>query len=111
HFVIRSLMHHAAVAPQLDPDRLSFIDSVRLITDAIADFQLIHPEHHPRLWQRLLDDMASCVLPPRDNRINPQVVKRKCPRLRKKRPEHFRPPRPHPFHQSVVISSFAPALN
>lgn len=111
HFIIRSIMHQAAVSHHLDPDRLSFVESVRLITDAIADFQLVHPDHHPRLWQRLLDDIASCVLPPRDDRINPQVVKRKMSKFKKKRPEHFRPPLPRPFRERVVILSFAPALN
>jgi hypothetical protein len=111
HFVIRSIMHQAAVAHQLDPDRLSFIDSVRLITDAIADFQLVHPDHHPRLWQRLLDDIATCVLPPRADRINPRVVKRKMSKFKKKRLEHFRPPAPKPFRAGVVVLSFVPALN
>jgi hypothetical protein len=106
HFVIRSIMHQAAVSHQLAPDRLSFVDSLRLITDAISDFQLVHPVHHPRLWQRLLDDIATCVLPLRDDRINPRVVKRKMSKFKKKRPEHFRPPRPQPFREGVVILSF-----
>ena len=103
HFVIRSIMHQAAVSHQLDPDRLSFVDSLRLITDAISDFQLVHPGHHPRLWQRLLDDIATCVLPPRVDRINPRVVKCKMSKFKKKRPEHFHPPRPLPFREGVVI--------
>jgi hypothetical protein len=103
HFIIRFLMHRAACAYQLDPDRLSFIDSLRLITDAISEFQLIHPDHHPRLWQRLLSDLAACVLPPRENRINPRVVKCKMSKFKKKRPEHFHPPPPRPFRDGVVL--------
>lgn len=111
HFVIRSIMYQAAVSHQMAPDRLSFVESVRLITDAIADFQLVHPDHHPRLWHRLLDDIATCVLPPRDTRINPRVVKRKMSKFKKKRPEHCHPPPPRPFREDVGILSFAPALN
>jgi hypothetical protein len=107
HFVIRSLIHQAAVAHQLDPDQISFIQSVRLITDAFADFQLVHPAHHPRLWQRLLADIARSRLPSRDNRINPRVVKRKMSKFKKKRPEHFRPPLPKPFRDSFVVLDLA----
>jgi hypothetical protein len=54
HFVVRSVMHAAALAYDLDPDRLSFINSIRLVCDAIVEFQLVDPVDHPRLWNRLL---------------------------------------------------------
>lgn len=103
HFIIRFIMHQAALRNQLDPDRLSFINSLRLISDALADFQLVHPDHHAALWSRLLDDILHFQLPPRDNRINPRVVKRKMSKFKKKRPQHFRPPRPAPFHSRLVV--------
>lgn len=103
HFVVRSIMHEAALQADIDPDRLSFINSVRLICDAVADFQLSHPQDHQGLWQRLLQDISHFQLPPRDNRINPRVVKRKMSKFRKKRPEHFRPPKPKPFMDALVL--------
>jgi len=103
HFIIRTLMHQAALEYQLDPDRLSFINSARLICDALADFQLIHPDDHPALWSRLLKDITSFRLPPRENRINPRVVKRKMSKFLKKRPEHFHPPRPLPFRDGFRL--------
>jgi len=105
HFIVRFLMHQAACAHQLDPDCLSFIDSVRLITDAISEFQLIHPDCHARLWQRLQHDLAACRLPARDLRVNPRVVKRKMSKFKKKRPEHFHPPPLRPFRDVVVLLS------
>ncbi len=43
-------------------------------------------------------------LPPRDNRINPRVVKKKMSNFAKKRVEHYNLPQPQrPFEQSVVI--------
>ena len=43
-------------------------------------------------------------LPPRDNRINPRVVKKKMSNFGKKRPEHCHVPQPPTsFQQSVVI--------
>jgi len=103
HFVVRFIMHEAALQAEIDPDRLSFINSLRLICDAVVDFQLTEPDDHPRLWQRLLQDICHFQLPPRDNRINPRVVKRKMSKFRKKRPEHFRPPKPKPFLEGLVL--------
>jgi hypothetical protein len=82
---------------------LSFIDSLRLICDAIPGFQLVDPTHHSRLWQRLLADIATRRLPPRDNRINPRVVKRKMSKFKKKRTKLLRPPRPQSFRHGLVI--------
>lgn len=103
HFIIRFIMYQAAARTQLDPDRLSFINSLRLISDALADFQLVHPDQHARLWSRLLDDILHFQLPPRDTRINPRVVKRKMSKFKKKRPEHLHPPPPASFHSSIVM--------
>lgn len=109
HFVVRSIMHQAALAHHLDPDQLSFIQCLRLICDALPDFQLVHPVHHPRLWSRLLQDLAFCRLPLRDQRINPRVVKRKMSKFKLKHPVHRRPPRPKPFRNGVVLLSAAGA--
>src|SRR5690606_22259729 len=43
HFVARVWMHRAACFHSLDPDRLSFVNSIRLLTDAIFEFQLVDP--------------------------------------------------------------------
>jgi hypothetical protein len=107
HFLVRALMHQAALTQHLDPDQISFVQSVRLICDALTDFQLIHPDDHPRLWSRLFADIAFCRLPPRDPRINPRVVKRKMSKFKLKHPEHRRPPRPKPFRNGVVLLSEA----
>jgi len=103
HFIIRFIMHQAAVSTQLDPDRLSFINSLRLICDALTDFQLVHPDQHPALWSRLLTDILHFKLPPRDHRINPRVVKRKMSKFKRKRPEHLHPPSPTSFQSSIVM--------
>ncbi len=104
HFVVRAIMHEAAVAHDLDPDRLSFLNSLRLIGDAIPDFQLVDPVDHPRLWQRLLRDIVAFRLPEREDRSNPRVVKRKMSNFKLKRPEHWNPPKPtKPFRNAVVL--------
>lgn len=104
HYAVRTLMHEAAVQVGLDPDRLSFTNAVHIICDAVAEFQMTTPEQLPRLYQRLLNDIAHHRLPDRDNRSNPQVVKRKMSRFKLKRPKHSHWPQPsRPFPEAVVI--------
>jgi hypothetical protein len=50
HFVVRFIMHEAGLAFNLDPDRLSFTESLRLIHAAIPEFQLVDPSLHDHLW-------------------------------------------------------------
>jgi hypothetical protein len=82
HYAVRVVMHESAMQTRLDPDRLSFINAVRIIRDAISEFQMTSPEQLPRLYQRLLDDIARHRLPERDNRSNPRVVKRKMSKFK-----------------------------
>jgi hypothetical protein len=106
HYVVRVLMHEAALQAGLDPDRLSFINCLRVIRNAIPEFQQIAPEYIPLLYQRLLDDITREVLPPRRDRSYPRVVKRKMSKFALKRPEHKYWPQPlKPFADSVVILS------
>ena len=48
HFAIRGLMHEAAIKGGLDPDRLSFVHSVRVIKRKIAVFPAIPPQSTAR---------------------------------------------------------------
>lgn len=104
HYAVRSVMHEAAVQNGLNPDRLSFINAVRVIRDAIPEFQMTAPEQLSRLYQRLLNDIARHRLPERENRSNPRVVKRKMSKFKLKRKVHLRWPQPtKPFREAVVI--------
>ena len=104
HFVVRFVMHQAGLAYGLDPDRLSFVESLRLIRAAIPEFQLVDPALHDRLWSRLLRDIVRHSLPSRPNRTNPRVVKRKMSNFKLKRPEHRSVPQPAlPFADVVVV--------
>jgi hypothetical protein len=104
HYAVRKLMHEAALQAGLDPDRISFSNSIRLICSAVPEFQLVHPTQRPMLYQRLLQDMARHPLPSRADRSNPRVVKRKMSKFDRKRPEHYRWPQPtKPFREAVCI--------
>ena len=104
HFIIRYLMHEAAVQADIDPDRLSFVHAVELIKDAIPEFQMVAEDQREQLYQRLLRDIARRPLPERRNRVNPRVVKRKMSNFLKKRPEHYQWPQPEiSFRDAVVV--------
>lgn len=105
HYAIRSLMHEAAVQADLDPDRLSFTHALAVVQAAIPEFQMTAPDLLPKLHARLLNDLASKLLPERRLRTNPRVVKRKMSNFRLKRPEHFGWPQPaaHSFREAVAL--------
>jgi hypothetical protein len=104
HFIIRYLMHEAALQAGIDPDRLSFIHAVEVIKDAIPEFQMVAEDQREQLYQRLLRDIARQPLPERRNRVNPRVVKRKMSNFLKKRPEHYQWPQPEiSFREAVVV--------
>jgi Insertion element 4 transposase N-terminal/Transposase DDE domain len=94
HYLIRCLMHEAALAAGVDPDRISFVHALRVIGEAISDFEIASPALLPGLYARLLRDIAAGRLPERRNRSNPRVVKRKMSNFALKRAEHRTWPRP-----------------
>ena len=102
HYAVRTLMHDAAVQNHLDPDRLSFVNAVRIISDAISEFQMTTPQQIERLYKRLLNDIARHRLPERENRSNPRVVKRKMSKFSLKREEHLRWPQPTKSFQEAI---------
>jgi hypothetical protein len=104
HYAVRFLMHEAALQAGIDPDRLSFVEALRVIGDAIPEFQMVTPEQWPCLYARLLRDIAAGRLPERRLRSNPRVVKRKMSNFRLKRSEHDHWPQPTmPFRKAVAI--------
>ena len=104
HYAIRFLMHEAALQTRLDPDRLSFVHALRVIQDAVPEFQMVAHDQLSLLYARLLQDIADGRLPERRLRSNPRVVKRKMSKFHLKRPEHHHWPQPtHSLRQALVL--------
>jgi hypothetical protein len=104
HYIIRTLMYQAARQVNLDPDRLSFIGAVRLLQNAVPEFQMTTPEQLPALYQRLLRDIARKRLPKRRLRSNPRVVKRKMSKFKLKRAQHLIWPQPaSSFREAIEV--------
>jgi transposase IS4-like protein/DDE family transposase len=104
HYVVRWLMHEAALSAGVDPDRISFVQALRVIRAAISDFEIAAPDQLPGLYARLLRDIAAGRLPLRRERSNPRVVKRKMSNFPLKRAEHRSSPQPtRPFREAVRL--------
>jgi hypothetical protein len=105
HYIIRTLMFEAAQQIDLDPDQLSFVGAVRILQNAVPEFQMTTPEQLPALYQRLLQDIARKRLPRRRLRSNPRIVKRKMSNFKLKRAEHLTWPQPTTaFRQAIEIN-------
>jgi hypothetical protein len=104
HYAVRAVMYEAARARGLDPRRLSFTGTLKVLRMRLAEA----PKGRravERWWQRLLLEVGEEELPARRDRINPRVIKKKMSQWPKKRAHHRNPPRPSmPFRESVVIT-------
>lgn len=107
HRLIRQVMSDAAEATgasgaALDPDRLSFTDSLRVVQSQLHEA----PAHSVAEWYgRLLVEVRQQQLRPRRNRWYPRVVRRKIKKWDKKQPHHRKPPQPSKtFADAVVIT-------
>ncbi len=101
---VRFLMHEAALSVDIDPRRLSFIHAVRVLRETASLMRAAPASRLPILYAGMIQHIAHGRLPPRNNRINPRVVKKKMSNFGKKKPEHYRVPKPQTtFQQSVVI--------
>jgi hypothetical protein len=111
HFVVRALMVEAARPLKLDPDRLSFTGCFRVLKCRLPECRL--PECRPHTPQAFADWYAALIwelqheqLPPRRNRINPRVIKRKMSKWPKKRAKHKFPSRlSKHFTDTVVMAN------
>lgn len=94
HYLIRSIMHEAALKADVAPDRLSFVNSVRIIRSAVFQAQIVAPSQVADWRERMLRDIGREILPERANRSNPRVIKRKMSKFDLKREQHYHWPQP-----------------
>jgi hypothetical protein len=101
HYILRRVVHDAAVTACADPDRLSFLNTLRVLQARLPEV----PRRSPADWyRRLLREVRRQRLRPRRARWYPRVIKRKMSNWDKKRPQHRDPPQPtKPFTEAIVI--------
>jgi hypothetical protein len=102
HYVIRVLMQEAAAERGIDPRRLSFTGTLKILRCRLPECPA--SRRGLRRWYRdLVAEVAEEVLPERRNRINPRVIKRKMSNWAKKRPEHRNYPQPRKEFRDAIV--------
>jgi hypothetical protein len=104
HYCVRAVMSEAAERQGLGPRRLSFVGALKVLRMRLAEAPK-GPKALRQWWEALLLEVGEEALPPRRDRVNPRVIKKKMSGWPKKRPRHRNPPRPSmPFRDSIVIT-------
>jgi len=103
HWAIRELMHTAALDGDVDPDRVSFIRTIRLVRRTVTEQAAFPPD---RLATALVRGIREILqrLAKRRLRSNPRVVKRKMSNYKAKRSSHRAWPRPtKPPDEAITV--------
>jgi len=108
HYAIRKLMHQAAVEQDLDPDRLSFTGTLRIVRLHLASHGAFSPDQVARAVGWAIAEILTEQLPRRRLRAYPRAVKRKMSGYKLRRAHHRSWPRPtRPVADAVVVLSKA----
>ncbi len=103
HYLVRVSMHEAAATQNLDPRRLSFTATLKILRCRLPECPASSRSRR-RWYHRLVQEIAEETLEPRRNRVNPRVIKRKMSKWPKKRPWHRLSPQPtKPFEQAIIM--------
>ena len=104
HFAIRGLMHEAALKADIDPDRLSFLHSVRVVQRRLARWAAIPlpPRQRKILHEAFLKEILQELVVSSRSRINIRGVKRKMSNYHL-RPRNRQPTRRMDFSSRIRI--------
>ena len=103
HYVVRTLMFEAATSAGLDPRRMSFTATLKILRCRLPEVPK-GEKGRRRWWKDLLAEVGEAILEPKRDRVNPRVIKRKMSKWLKKRPHHRQTPQPSmPFRESIQI--------
>jgi hypothetical protein len=105
HYVTQALRVAAAMQEDVDPDRISFTGTLRVLRCRLPECDNRGGESFARWVTRLLWEIALHRVEPRRNWINPRVLKQPFAKYLKKQPQH----RPAPtirksFLEPVVMT-------
>lgn len=104
HFVTRAMMLEAARMAEVDTDRLSFRNCFQILQTRLPECTQSDTATITDWFVAVCHEMSHEQIPPRRNRVNPRVIKRKMSRWNKCRPHHrAKPPLKKTFPQTVVM--------
>jgi len=102
HYVIRVLMQQAAAEQNIDPDRLSFTNTLKILRCRLPECS--RSQRGLRHWHHdLIHEIGEEILPARRNRINPRVIKKKMSNWAKKRSHHRPYPQPAKEFRAAIV--------
>jgi hypothetical protein len=105
HYVVRALMAEAAAAHQIAPRRVSFTGALQILRCRLPECPR-SVAGLERWYKNLVAEIGEEILPPRRDRINPRVIRRKMSKWLKKRDKHRHHPQPtKKFSETIEIIS------
>jgi hypothetical protein len=103
HYVVRALMHEAALAADIDPDTISFKATLVILQECLPDFQRMSAYWHPQLFARLLQEIARHRVQERPPRSYARVVRRKMSNFPLKRAKHRGYRKCLPYKDAIAV--------
>jgi hypothetical protein len=94
HYALRRLTHQAAMAEGLDPDRLSFVRTLRVVRRQLIAQALFPPDQVGVAVRTAIDEVLTELVPERRLRALPRAVNRKMSNYQLKRAAHRAWPQP-----------------
>jgi hypothetical protein len=88
HWAIRSLIFQASTTTEQSPLRFSFTGSLRILRRAISCFQQALPSSLPYFFSWLISEISEQIIPPRQGRTNPRVIKKPRSKFKGKKSLH-----------------------
>jgi hypothetical protein len=106
HYAVRTLMHQAAESTGVDPDRVSFTRTLRLVRRQVSAQAAFSPSRLARALRHAIHEVLR-HLNTRRARSNPRVIKRKMSNWRLKQ-AHHRHTAP-PDHTPTILDATKPS--
>ena len=89
HYCVRATMFDAATAQGVSPLRISFTGSLKVIRRAVPLCQENQdPELDLSFYSWIIAEIGELIIPPRQNRSNPRVVKKPRSKFNSAKPKH-----------------------
>lgn len=88
HWAIRSLIFRASTTTAQSPLQFSFTGTLRILRRAISQFQQALPSSLPCFFSWLISEVAEQIIPHRQGRTNPRVVKKPRSKFKARKPIH-----------------------
>ncbi len=88
HWAVRSLIFRASTTTNKSPLRFSFTGTWRILRRAISQFQQAWPNSLPHFCSWLISEITEQIIPPRQDRTNPRVIKKPRSKFKGKKRVH-----------------------